>query len=188
MSKEWQIPVSWEMSGVVRIRADTLSEAIDRANNDDSVELPTGNYVDGSFAVSFDNLDEIRLLYNNNQPDAISVRQAIYNFMEFEKETSIIYPFASSYDQLSEESLLEIEEKCNGHIDTETIYDAIVEVIGENPQLKDSSFVAAAFAAYQKRAEQRKRPLKELIQSAGIASYDQETPSELKDREEPCEH
>ena len=183
MSKEWQIPVSWEMSGVVRIRADTLSEAIDRANNDDSVELPTGNYVDGSFAVSFDDPDEIRLFYNNNQPDTISVRQAICDFMEFEKETSIVYPFASDFKQLSEEILLKIEEKCNGHTDTETIYDAIAEVVGENPQLKDSAFVAAAFAAYQNRQKQRKRPLNALIQSAETGSGAEQSPSEVKGRE-----
>lgn len=69
MSKKWQIPVTWEMCGVVSIEADTLEEAIDRANNDDSIPLPLGSYVDSSFEVSFDDPDCIRELYNNNQPD-----------------------------------------------------------------------------------------------------------------------
>lgn len=165
MSKDWQIPVSWEMSGVVCIKADTLEEAIELVNNDDSIELPTGNYVDGSFSVSFDNPDEIRSLYNNNQPDEICMRQAIRDFMEFEKKTSIIYPFASDFEELSVEHLLKIEEKCNGDTDAETIYAAIEEVVGANPQLKDRSFVALAFTAYQKRHD-RVPLLNELIQSA----------------------
>ena len=71
MSKKWQIPVTWEMCGVVTIEADTLEEAIDRANNDDSIKLPAGSYVDSSFEVSFDDIDCIRELYNNKEPDDI---------------------------------------------------------------------------------------------------------------------
>lgn len=71
MSKKWRIPVTWEMAGVVTVEADTLQEAIDRANNDDNIGLPSGDYVDSSFEVSFDEPDLIRELYNNNQPDGI---------------------------------------------------------------------------------------------------------------------
>lgn len=71
MSKKWQIPVTWEMCGVVTIEADTLEEAIDRANHDDNIELPAGSYVDSSFEVSFDDIDCIRELYNNKESDEI---------------------------------------------------------------------------------------------------------------------
>ena len=165
MSKDWQIQVSWEMSGVVNIKADAFEEAIELAKHDESVALPPGDYVDGSFSVSFDNPDGIRMFYNNNQPDEICMRQAIRDFMEFEKKTSIIYPFASDFEELSAEYLLKIEEKCNGDTDAETIYAAIEEVVGANPQLKDRAFVAIAFAAYQKRHD-RVPLLNELIQSA----------------------
>lgn len=71
MSKKWKIPVTWEMAGVVTVEADTLQEAIDRANNDDDIGLPSGDYVESSFEVSFDEPELIRELYNNNQPDEI---------------------------------------------------------------------------------------------------------------------
>lgn len=179
MSKEWQIPVSWEMCGVVCITADTLEEAIDLANNDDSVGLPTGNYVDASFAVSFDNPDAIRALYNNDQPDEVNVRQAIRDFMEFEEETSILYPFASAFQELSEDSLLAIEAKCSGNTDTETLYDAIEAVVGVNPKLKDTDLITKAFMDYQKTQE--KVPLTEQIKSAE-KSCDLHPSSDVKER------
>ena len=106
MSKKWQIPVTWEMCGVVTVEADTLVEAVDRANNDDEIGLPSGQYVDSSFEVSIDDLDCIRTLYNNNQPDGIrnmgyseTVQYAIDNikkgkdfyidFTEFERPARI---------------------------------------------------------------------------------------------------
>lgn len=67
--KKWNIPVNWEMTGVVTIEADTLEEALERAENDDSIRLPTGNYVDASIVVAFDDSDYIRECYNNNQED-----------------------------------------------------------------------------------------------------------------------
>lgn len=65
----WQIPVTWQMAGVVSIEADTLEEAMNIAKNDDSVELPSGNYVDASFELSFNDVKYIRQFYNNNQAD-----------------------------------------------------------------------------------------------------------------------
>lgn len=187
MGKQWKIPVSWEMCGLVSITADTLEEAIDLAKDDDSIVLPTGDYVDGSFSVSLDDPDKIREFYNNNQPDEISVRQAIHNFMAFEKETSIIYPFASDFEELSEEILLKIEEKCSGHIDAETLYDALEEIVGENPILKDSRFVAAAFSEYQKKRALGKIPLNAMIQSVEAMFRDEQNLSERKGREETHE-
>lgn len=69
--KKWSIPVSWEVCGMVEIEANTLEEAIDIAKRDDSIELPYGEYVDGSFDVTVDDDELIREAYNAGQPDDI---------------------------------------------------------------------------------------------------------------------
>ena len=69
--KQWAIPVSWEVAGVVIISANTLEEAIHAAKQDDSIGLPSGEYVDGSFDVTVDDDDCIRNFYNNGQQDDI---------------------------------------------------------------------------------------------------------------------
>ena len=50
--KTWKIPVTWEMSGIIEIEAETLDQAIDIFDKDnDFFELPidTEYYIDGSF-------------------------------------------------------------------------------------------------------------------------------------------
>ena len=69
--KLWAIPVSWEVAGIAMIPGDTLEEAIQTAKHDDSVELPDGEYVDGSFDVTVDDDDLIREYYNHGQPDDV---------------------------------------------------------------------------------------------------------------------
>ena len=69
--KQWAIPVSWEVAGVVIIPANTLEEAIHAAMHDDSIGLPSGEYVDGSFDVTVDDDDCIRNFYNHGQQDDI---------------------------------------------------------------------------------------------------------------------
>ena len=69
--KQWAIPVSWEVAGVVTISANTLEEAIHAAKHDDSIGLPSGEYVYGSFDVTIDDDDCIRNFYNNGQQDDI---------------------------------------------------------------------------------------------------------------------
>lgn len=54
MSKKvFKIPVIWEMSGYIKVEADTLDEAIkkfdEKEASDDDYALPEGNYVDSSF-------------------------------------------------------------------------------------------------------------------------------------------
>lgn len=66
--REWRIPVTWEMFGIVSIEADTLAEAVDRAYDDDIPAPDDGEYVDGSWEVP-DNIGEIRTWYNDNAPD-----------------------------------------------------------------------------------------------------------------------
>lgn len=48
--KTYKIAVSWEMYGYVKIKAESLEEAIKKAE-DDETPLPDGNYIDGSFLV-----------------------------------------------------------------------------------------------------------------------------------------
>lgn len=69
--KEWSIPVSWEVCGIVKIKANTLEEAIHTVIHDDSIELPYGEYVDGSFDVTVDDDELIREAYNAGQKDDI---------------------------------------------------------------------------------------------------------------------
>lgn len=70
--KTWEIPVSWEMVGMAKIQAATLEEAIEIARTDDSIELPDGEYVDGSFDVTVDDDELIRNYYNHGQQDEVA--------------------------------------------------------------------------------------------------------------------
>ena len=67
--KTWKIPVSWEVCGVVEIQAPTLDRAIEIAKTDDTIKLPDGEYVCGSFDVTVDDDDLIRNYYNQGQKD-----------------------------------------------------------------------------------------------------------------------
>ena len=49
--KKFKIAVSWEVYGDVEIEAETLTEAVNIAENDDNIPLPEPNYIDGSFIV-----------------------------------------------------------------------------------------------------------------------------------------
>jgi hypothetical protein len=55
--KTYKIPVYWTMFDTMRIEADSLKEAIDKAI--DIMPLPEGDYVDGSFTVEMETLNEI---------------------------------------------------------------------------------------------------------------------------------
>lgn len=49
--KQWKIPVSWEVCGVITVEAETLEEAIEYFDaNSDTIDLPIEHdYIDGSF-------------------------------------------------------------------------------------------------------------------------------------------
>ena len=74
--KTWKIPVSWEVCGVVEIQAPTLDRAIEIAKTDDTIKLPYGEYVSGSFDVTVDDDDLIRNYYNQGQQDENSENTA----------------------------------------------------------------------------------------------------------------
>ena len=74
--RTWKIPVSWEVAGVVEIQAPTLDRAIEIAKTDDTIKLPYGEYVSGSFDVTVDDDDLIRNYYNQGQQDENSENTA----------------------------------------------------------------------------------------------------------------
>ena len=65
---EWLIPVTWQMSGNIAVRAKTLADAMKLAIASET-PLPSGEYVDDSCELSCDDKDYIRTYYNNGQND-----------------------------------------------------------------------------------------------------------------------
>lgn len=59
-----RLAVTWQMCGYVDIPADTMEEAMEKFNNEsDYIKLPTnGEYVDGSFELSSDDVDEMEAM------------------------------------------------------------------------------------------------------------------------------
>lgn len=58
MQSEYEIPCSWQMYGYMKIQADTIEEAIEIAESD-STNLPSdGSYVEASFEVDYDVIEE----------------------------------------------------------------------------------------------------------------------------------
>jgi hypothetical protein len=57
--KEYTIPVSWQMISDIKIKANSLSEAIQQAKEINSEEsIPKGHYVNHSFEIQEDFLEE----------------------------------------------------------------------------------------------------------------------------------
>lgn len=60
--KTWIVPVEWTMRALVKIKADTLEQAIDEAL---TIPLPeNGYYVDDSFQIGEDSTEDIQNFYN----------------------------------------------------------------------------------------------------------------------------
>lgn len=59
-----KVAVTWQMCGYVDIPADTMEEAMEKFNNEsDYIKLPTnGEYVDGSFELSSDDVEEMEAM------------------------------------------------------------------------------------------------------------------------------
>ena len=68
---EWEIPVTWEMCGKVKVQATSIEEAMEIAKDEEGViPLPDdGDYVDSSWRLTDSDPEMVRCLYNNNQPD-----------------------------------------------------------------------------------------------------------------------
>lgn len=55
-----RLAVTWEMCGYVDVEANTLEEAMEKFNKEsDYIKLPNGDYVDGSFQLSTDDVEEM---------------------------------------------------------------------------------------------------------------------------------
>ena len=54
---EYTIPCSWQMYGYLKVQADSLEDAIEIADSD-STKLPNGSYVEASFEVDHDVLED----------------------------------------------------------------------------------------------------------------------------------
>lgn len=58
-----RLAVTWEMCGYVDVEANTLEEAMDKFNEEsDYIKLPNGDYVDGSFRLSTDDVEEMEVI------------------------------------------------------------------------------------------------------------------------------
>lgn len=74
---KFKIPVSWEMSGIIEVEANTLEKALEYFNtNSDDIPLPDGEYVDSSFTVTGgEDVESIWELYNS-QNDGLTLAEA----------------------------------------------------------------------------------------------------------------
>ena len=59
-----KVAVTWQMCGYIDIPADTMEEAMEKFYNEsDYIKLPTnGEYVDGSFELSSDDVEEMEAM------------------------------------------------------------------------------------------------------------------------------
>lgn len=59
-----KVAVTWEMCGYVDIDAETMEKAMEKFNEDsDYIKLPTnGEYVDGSFQLSSEDVEEMEAM------------------------------------------------------------------------------------------------------------------------------
>lgn len=52
--RQYRISVEWASYGTIYVEAKNLKEAMKIAEEDDSIELPEANYIDGTFKVNDD--------------------------------------------------------------------------------------------------------------------------------------
>ena len=59
------LAVTWEMAGYVEVEADSVEEAMEKINKEsDYMRLPNGDYVDGSFRLITDSVEEMEAMVN----------------------------------------------------------------------------------------------------------------------------
>ena len=60
-----RLAVTWEMAGYVDVKANTLEEAMKKFNKEsDYIKLPIGDYVDGSFRLTTEDVEEMDEIVN----------------------------------------------------------------------------------------------------------------------------
>lgn len=58
-----KVAVTWEMCGYVDIEANTMEEAMEKFKKEsDYIKLPDGEYVDGSFRLISENVEEMEVV------------------------------------------------------------------------------------------------------------------------------
>lgn len=58
-----KVAVTWEMCGYVDIEADTMEEAMEKFKKEsDYIKLPDGEYVDGSFQLTSEDVEEMEAM------------------------------------------------------------------------------------------------------------------------------
>ena len=58
-----KVAVTWEMCGYVDIEADTMEEAMEKFKKEsDYIKLPDGEYVDGSFQLTSEDVEEMETM------------------------------------------------------------------------------------------------------------------------------
>lgn len=58
-----RLAVTWEMAGYVDVEANTLEEAMEKFREEcNYIKLPNGDYVDGSFRLSTEDVDEMEAI------------------------------------------------------------------------------------------------------------------------------
>lgn len=64
MKKTWKVPITWEVCGEVDIEANSLEEAVEIfKEKSDEISLPEQSfYVDDSFKLTTDNIEEIKVM------------------------------------------------------------------------------------------------------------------------------
>jgi hypothetical protein len=62
MAKEYVIPITWQMQGFVKIKAETAEEALATVTNADDIPIPAdAKYIEGSCQVYNDDINSIEL-------------------------------------------------------------------------------------------------------------------------------
>lgn len=67
MMKKQRIAVTWEMCGYIEVEAESIEEAMNKVKeNPDNFPLPYdgGDYVDGSFTLSTEDVGEMKTMCN----------------------------------------------------------------------------------------------------------------------------
>lgn len=86
--------------------------------------------------------------YANTSNDNLNVPMTteqwdVVDFIAFESETAVIYPFAIAFNHLTMEMIERIAVACNGHTcNTETLYEKCECVLGINPELNGGELYA----------------------------------------------
>ncbi len=63
--KQYDLCVTWEMCGTVKVMAHSLEEAMETFYKDlNHIKLPDGEYVDSSFKLSTDDVEEMEAMVN----------------------------------------------------------------------------------------------------------------------------